>query len=55
VDAYNRAVGSLEARVLVGARRFEELGAASGDPLTGSDGIDRQFRHLDARDGEGDA
>jgi DNA recombination protein RmuC len=39
VEAYNRAVGSLETRVLPAARRFPELDSGSGKPIPGLDPI----------------
>ena len=33
VRAYNVAVGTYDARVMVSMRRFRELGAATGDPI----------------------
>jgi DNA recombination protein RmuC len=45
VSAYNRAVGSLESRVLVSARRFRELGAADKE-LPTLNGVERAGRRL---------
>jgi DNA recombination protein RmuC len=47
-EAYNDTVGSLERRVLPAARRFEELGAASGDAIAALEPIDQQPRPLTA-------
>jgi DNA recombination protein RmuC len=44
--AYNNAVGSLENRVLPAARRFKELGAASGEEIAIIEPIDSQPRQL---------
>ena len=44
VDAYNSALGSLERQVLPGARRFTELGAATGEPILSPEPIDRLVR-----------
>ena len=48
VEAYNDATGSLEKRVLVAARRFKELGAATGDDLIEMQPVDERPRSLDA-------
>ncbi len=44
LTAYNDAVGSLESRVLPAARRFQELGAATGDEITVLGRIDQTPR-----------
>ena len=44
VDAYNSAVGSLERQVLPGARRFSELGAATGEALSSPEPIEQPVR-----------
>jgi DNA recombination protein RmuC len=44
--AYNQAVGSIESRVLPAARRFKELGAASGSEITTIEPLDTQPRQL---------
>jgi len=53
VDAYNATVGTMESRVLVSARRFRELGAATGDEIAEAEVVERKAREL--RGGESGA
>lgn len=51
LDAYNKGVRSLEARVLVTARRFKERGAIAGDEIQTLDPIDKATRSLNLDEG----
>ncbi|UCC67691.1 MAG: DNA recombination protein RmuC [Armatimonadota bacterium] len=51
-SAFNQAVGSFESRVLPSARRFRDLGAATGDELPELEPIDAQARQLTAPETE---
>ncbi|MDI6726525.1 MAG: DNA recombination protein RmuC [Smithellaceae bacterium] len=44
VEQYNKAMGSLDSRVLVSARKFKELGAAAGEDLETPPRIERTAR-----------
>lgn len=46
--AFNRAVGSMESRVLPAARKFRELGAATGGEIPALEPLDQQPRELNA-------
>jgi DNA recombination protein RmuC len=52
IENYNKAVGSLESRVLPSARKFKELGATTGDELVELEPIDETPRALAAPDRE---
>lgn len=45
VDAYNRAVGTLEGRVLAVARRFKDLGASGGVDIPLAEEVEKTPRH----------
>jgi DNA recombination protein RmuC len=46
VEAYNKAVGSLESRVLVSARKFAELGASVADDIPELEPVETTARAL---------
>jgi len=52
VDSYNKAVGSMESRVLVSARKFKELGAATGEEIPALEPVDEAPRALVAPERE---
>jgi DNA recombination protein RmuC len=45
-DAYNRAIGSLETRVLVSARKLRELGVGAGDDIAALEPVEPTARQL---------
>ncbi len=51
LDSYNKGVGSLEARVLVTARKFKERGAIAGEEIETLEPIDRTSRLLSLDEG----
>jgi DNA recombination protein RmuC len=52
VECYNKAVGSMETRVMVSARKFAELGPAVTDEITELEPIEKTTRTLQLFDGE---
>jgi DNA recombination protein RmuC len=51
LDSYNKGVGSLEARVLVTARKFKERGAIAGDEIETMEPVDKSARALSLDEG----
>ena len=55
VESYNKAVGSIESRVLVSARKFAELGASVADDIPELEPIETTARALSFDWGEEEA
>src|ERR1043166_3281838 len=51
LESYNKGVGSLEARVLVTARKFKELGAIAGEEIETIEPVDKSTRTLSLDEG----
>src|SRR5256714_2560952 len=51
LEAYNKGVGSLEARVMVTARKFKERGALAGDEIEPIEPVDKSTRTLNLDEG----
>jgi DNA recombination protein RmuC len=50
VDAYNKAVGSYDTRILPGARKFTEMGVAAKKEAPKLEQIERATRQIEARE-----
>ncbi len=48
VEAYNRAVGSYDTRILPGARKFTEMGVTAKEAPAGPDQIERATRNIES-------
>jgi DNA recombination protein RmuC len=47
IGAYNKAVGSMETRILPSVRRFKELGVTGAEEIPVIEQIDQKARSLD--------